>query len=78
LRLNPVAAPAQGTIGSDGRTNAPEQPVKPRITFLTGLHDHLEFGAVLIVMHKRRQRHGRLAGVSIAQDHQPRRRDPFW
>jgi len=35
------------------------------------LHDHLDLGAVLIVVLQRRQRHLRCAGVGIAQDQQP-------
>ena len=60
-----------GERGADARG----QHVERRVAVRRGLDDGLDLGAVLVVVAERRQGHRRLAGIAVAQDHQPGGRD---
>lgn len=75
FRLDPIAKAAECAVGGQRRADRRDQRVENRRTIICGLNDNLQFRPVLIVIAQRRQRHLRIAGLTIAQNDQPGRRD---
>ena len=77
LGFNPVAEAAQRPVGFQRRGDGGDQVIEGACPAGAHLDDDLQFGAVLIVVAQRRQRHFWFARLAVAQDNQPGRRDPL-